>query len=187
MLVYAAIGAFGLIFLLLMLFLGEVFGGHDVHYEGAVGPDHEALEHGAGPSIFSARVMAAFLTAFGGGGVIARYYEFSHPASSGIGIVSGIVLAGLVYQFAWILHSQQASSEVRMTGLIGKSAEVTVGIPKGGVGQITVVTGGERSSQIARSADGSVIPVGAEVVITEMRGDSLVVARAGAPQTGGRS
>jgi membrane protein implicated in regulation of membrane protease activity len=186
MLIYAAIGAFGLLFLLLMLFLGEVFGGHDVHFEGA-GPDHEVLEHGAGPSIFSARVMAAFLTAFGGGGVIARYYNLSHPASSGVGIVSGIVLAGLVYQFAWILHTQQASSEIKMSGLIGKSAEVTVGIPKNGVGQITVVTGGERSTQIARSSDGGAIASGAEVVITEMRGDSLVVARAGAPKAGGVS
>jgi len=186
MLIYAAIGAFGLLFLLVMLFFGEGFGDHEVHVEGDLG-GHEALEHGPGPSIFSARVLAAFLTAFGGGGVISRYYHLSHPISSGIGVVSGIVLAGLVYEFAVILHSQQASSEIRMASLIGKSAEVTVGIPKGGLGQVTVASGGERSTQIARSADGSAIPVGAEVMITDMRGDSIVVTRAGAPQAGGRS
>jgi len=130
--------------------------------------------------------MAAFLTAFGGGGVISRYYHLSHPASSGVGIVSGVVLAGLVYQFAKVLYSQQASSEVRMSDLIGKSAEVTVGIPKNGLGQITVASGGERSTQIARSADGSAIPNGAVVVITELRGDSPVVARPGASKPGGR-
>ncbi|HZE89740.1 MAG TPA: NfeD family protein [Verrucomicrobiae bacterium] len=185
MLIYAAIGAFGLLFLLVMLFVGEVFGDHEVHVEGGVG-GHEALEHGPGPSILSARVIAAFLTAFGGGGVISRYYNLSHPASSGIGIACGIVLAGLVYQFARLLHSQQASSEIRMEGLIGRTAEVTVSIPKGGLGQVTVAAGGERSTQIARSADGGAIPVGTDVTITEMRGDSLVVARTGAPQAGGR-
>jgi membrane protein implicated in regulation of membrane protease activity len=186
MLIYAVIGAFGLLFLLIMLFAGEAFGGHEAHVEGSIG-GHEGMDTGPGPSIFSARVMAAFLTAFGGGGVISRYYHLSHPASSGVGIGSGVVLAGLVYQFARILHSQQASSEVRMSGLIGKSAEVTVPIPKGGVGQITVVAWGERSTQIARSADGGAIPNGTEVVITDLRGDSLVVTHAAASKPGGQS
>ncbi|MBI3449736.1 MAG: hypothetical protein HY049_12575 [Acidobacteria bacterium] len=184
MLIYAAIGAFGLLFLLAMLFLGEVFGDHEVHVD--AGGGHEAMEHGAGPSIFSARVIASFLTAFGGGGVISRYYNLSHPVSSGVGIASGIVLAGLVYQFATILHSQQASSEVRMASLIGMTAEVTVGIPQGGLGQVTLAASGERTTQIARSADGKPIATGTEVVVKELRGDSLVVARAGAPQAGGR-
>ncbi len=119
MLLYAAIGAFGLLFLLVMLFVGELFGGdHDVHVETDVG--HGDAD-GGGPSIFSARVIASFLTAFGVGGVIARYYNLSHPLSSGIGFVAGIVLASIVYQFARLLYSQQASSEVRMSSLVGQT------------------------------------------------------------------
>ncbi len=189
MLIYAAIGAIGLLFLLVMLFVGEIFGGdHDVHVEGDAG-GHGVGEHaeGPGPSIFSARVMASFLTAFGGGGVIARYYHLSHPAASGIGVVSGIALAAVVYQFARLLYSQQASSEVRMADLIGRTAEVTVGIPAGGVGQITLTYAGERTTQIARSADGGAIPLGAEVTITTLRGDSIVVARGGSPAPGGHT
>jgi hypothetical protein len=99
-LIYAAIGAFGLLFLLVMLFVGEVFGGdHEVH-PGDIGTDHGDVGHEGGPSIFSARIMASFLTAFGVGGVIARYYELSHPASAGVGVVSGVVMASVVYQFA---------------------------------------------------------------------------------------
>ena len=182
MLIYGAIATFGFFFLLVMLFVGELFGAD--HEVGAHDGD---VDHGGGPSIFSARIMAAFLTAFGVGGVVARYYDLPHPAASGIGVVSGIVLAGIVYQFAKFLYSQQASSDVRMTDLVGRSAEVSVAIPAGGVGQIALTFGGERSDHIARSADGRALIRGVEVVITGLRGDSVVVKPAGsAPQGGSR-
>jgi membrane protein implicated in regulation of membrane protease activity len=185
MLLYAAIAAFGLLFLLAMLFVGELFGGdHDAHFEAH---GHDMGDQGHGPSIFSARIMATFLTAFGSGGAIARYFELPHLASAGIGIVTGVVMASLVYQFAKVLYGQQASSEVRMNSLVGRTAEVTVGIPEGGVGQVTITIAGERSAHIARPADGKPIGMGSEVLITGLRGDSVIVERAapaapGAPQ-----
>jgi len=182
MLIYAAIGAFGLLFLLVMLFVGDLFGDHDVDHDVShdVGGDHE----GGGPSFFSMRVMAAFTTAFGVGGVVARYYQMSHPAASGIGVAAGLVMATGVYQFARLLHSQQASSLVRMADLVGKNAEIAVAIPEGGAGQIVVSAGGERSTHIARSADGHAIALGMEVVIQAIRGDSVVVARPGSAPGG---
>ena len=184
MFIYAAIATFGFLLLAGMLVLGDLFGGdHDI------GADHGGFEHGdaGGPSIFSVRVMASFLTAFGVGGVIARYYGLSHPAASGVGVVAGAVMSGLVFQFARILYSQQASSEVHMTTLVGKTAEVSVTIAEGGVGQIMITLGGERSEHIARSADGHGVPRGSEVVITGLRGDSVIVARpAGAPGGGSK-
>src|SRR5512144_383388 len=154
MLIYAAIAVFGFLLLLVMLVAGEVFGGdHDIGaHEIAV--EHGDFEHAGGPSVFSLRIMSSFLTAFGVGGVIARYYNLSHPASSGVGVVAGIVMSSVVYQFARILYSQQASSEVHMATLVGKTAEVLVAIPAGGVGQVMLTMGGERTDQIARSADG---------------------------------
>jgi membrane protein implicated in regulation of membrane protease activity len=187
MFIYAAIGAFGFLFLLVMLFVGELFGGdHEIHV-GDVGADHGDFTHEGGPSIFSARIMASFLTAFGVGGVVARYYNLPHPAAAGCGVVTGMVMSGLVYQFAKILYSQQASSEVRMVGLIGKSAEVTVGIPRGGMGQVTLEYGGERTTQIARSKDGGAIPPGTVVAVTALLGDSIIVERVGAQAPGGVS
>jgi membrane protein implicated in regulation of membrane protease activity len=187
MFIYAAIGAFGFLFLLTMLFVGEIFGGdHEIHV-GDVGADHGDFGHEGGPSIFSARIMASFLTAFGVGGVVARYYNLPHPAAAGCGVLTGIVMSGLVYQFAKILYSQQASSDIHMTGLIGKTAEVTVGIPRGGMGQVTLEYGGERTTQIARSKDGGVIPPGTVVVVTALVGDSITVERVGAQGRGGAS
>lgn len=183
MLIYAAIAVFGFLLLLVMLVAGEVFGGdHDIGaHEIAV--EHGDFEHAGGPSVFSLRIMSSFLTAFGVGGVIARYYNLSHPASSGVGVVAGIVMSTAVYQFARILYSQQASSEVHMATLVGKTAEVLVAIPAGGVGQVMLTMGGERTDQIARAADGRPLARGTEVVITAIRGDSVVVApvQSGAP------
>lgn len=177
MLMYAAIAAFGFLVLLIMLVAGDVFGGDsDTDIDG-----HGELDHAGGPSVFSVRIMASFLTAFGVGGVVARYYGLSHPAASGVGIVCGTIMAGLVYQFARVLYSQQASSEVRMSSLVGRSAEVSVAIPAGGVGQISLTFAGERTEHIARAAGGVAVARGAEVTITGVRGDSVVVEPVAAP------
>ena len=185
MLIYAAIGAFGLIFLLVMLFVGDVFGGdHDLHV-GDAGGGHGDLGHDTGPGFLSARVMASFLTAFGVGGMVARYYDLSHPASAGCGVAAGFVMSGLVYQFAKILYAQQASSVLKMHGLVGAAADVTVGIPDGGVGQIALSVDGARTEHIARSADGRAIARGTPVVISGVGGEAVIVSVAGDRPAGG--
>ena len=183
MLIYAGIAAFGVLALLSMLLVGELFGGdHELSHEMAVGHD---VDHGAGPNPFSTRIISAFLTAFGVGGIVGRYYGFSHPLSSGIGVIFGFVMSSIVYQFAKILYSQQASSELRMAGLVGTQAEVSVAIPPNGVGQIVVQSGGERTEHIARSAGGTTIARGSQVTITSVGGDAVTV-RPAAPADGGR-
>ena len=182
MLIYAALAGFGVLLLLSMLLVGDFFGGdHELSHEMAVGHD---VDHGAGPNPFSTRIISAFLTAFGVGGIVGRYYGFSHPLSSAIGVVSGVVMASIVYQFAKILYSQQASSELRMAGLVGTMAEVSVAIPPNGVGQIVLQSGGERTEHIARSAGGAAIARGSQVRITSIGGDSLTV-RPATPADGG--
>jgi membrane protein implicated in regulation of membrane protease activity len=171
MLIYAAMAAFGFLVLLVMVFAGvdHEIGAHDISVE------HGDAGHSGGPGVLSGRIMASFVTAFGVGGLVARYYNLSHPAASGVGTISGVLMAGLVYQFAKILYSQQASSELKMTGLVGRSAEVSVAIPDAGVGQIALSFAGERSEHIARSEDGRALSRGVEVVITGLRGDTVVV------------
>jgi membrane protein implicated in regulation of membrane protease activity len=178
MLIYAAIGAAGFLLLAFMLVAGDMFGGGDHEIAADHDPlvDHDYESGHGGPGILSIRVMASFLTAFGVGGVVGRYYGLSHPASSGIGVLSGVAMATIVYQFARVLFTQQASSEIKMASLVGRTAEVSVGIPAGGVGQVTMVVGGERSEHLARAATADALPRGAEVVVTGLRGDGLVVA-----------
>ena len=72
-----------------------------------------------------------------------------------------------------------------MSTLVGRSAEISVAIPKGGVGQISLTYGGERSEHIARSGDGRALARGTEVVISGLRGDTVIVAPAEPPVAGG--
>jgi membrane protein implicated in regulation of membrane protease activity len=186
MLVYGAVAVFGFLVLLILLVAGDFSGDHDIggHDIGGHETPGDLGHDGGGMSVFSVRVMASFVTAFGVGGLVARYYGLSHRVSSGVGAVSGVAMAGLVYQFARVLYSQQASSEIRMVGLVGRSAEVSVAIPASGVGQVSLTFGGERSEHIARTADGRALPRGTAVVITSIRGDSVVVGPSSEAPTG---
>jgi membrane protein implicated in regulation of membrane protease activity len=169
MLIYAGIAGFGVLLLLGMLVFGEIFGGD---HGDAAHADHD----GGGPSVLSARVIAAFLAA--------RYYDLGHPAASGLGTVCGLVMATLVYQFAKVLYGQQSSSDLKMSGLVGTPAHVSVAIPEHGVGQVIATSGGQQTEHIARSDDGRAVARGTEVVVTGMRGDAVIVAPAG-PRPGG--
>ena len=181
--IYAGIAVLGVVLLLSMLLVGELFGGdHEISHDLAAGHDIDA----GGPSIFSTRIIAAFLTAFGVGGIVGRYYDLSHPLSSGLGVVFGVIMSAGVYQFAKILYSQQASSELRMTGLVGTMAEVSVAIPRGGLGQVVVHSRGERTEHIARAADGAAIARGLSVTITAVGGDSVTVTALGQADGGPR-
>jgi hypothetical protein len=175
MLIYAALGGAGFLLLLVMLIAGGL-GEHDV-------PIHEAsLDHGdldghAGPSPLSTRVIGAFLTLFGVGGIVGQYLRWDHPASSALGLVLGVAGATLVHRFALLLHSQEAGSELHMSELVARPAQVTVAIPENGVGEVSLTVGVERTAQLARSSDGRAIPSGGEVVIKAVHASVVVVER----------
>src|SRR6185369_5954478 len=101
MLVFALIGMAGFFFLI----VSAVFGGDHDH---GMEHDHDA-GHDAGPSWFSTRVISLFLTGFGATGAIARSYELGYPASSGLGVATGAVVAFAGLRLIGFFMHQQAS------------------------------------------------------------------------------
>jgi membrane protein implicated in regulation of membrane protease activity len=167
--VFLGISAIGFVFLIVSLAFGEMFDHLDTSF------DHD-LGHG-GPGFLSTRVLSVFITAFGGFGAVATYYGLSTLGASGVGFLSGLFFAGLIYAFATFLFSQQASSGVRTQDLVGRPARVVVPIPGGGVGQVRCQLGEELVDKIARSRDGAAIPDNTAVTIVEVLGDTAVVTR----------
>jgi membrane protein implicated in regulation of membrane protease activity len=168
--VFLGIAALGFLFLLVSLVFGEVFGHFgDAHFE------HD-LGHG-GPSFFSVRIMSVFVTAFGGFGAVATHYGLGILPSSGVGFVSGLFFASLIYAFASFLYGQQATTELVGADLVGQTARVIVGIPAGGVGQIRCRIGEELVDKIARSKEGDAIPENAAVKVDEVLGEMVIVRR----------
>lgn len=171
--VFLAVGAVGFVFLLVTFLFGELFdhldlGGHDF--------DH-GVDAGA-PSVFSSRVLAVFVSAFGTTGAIATFYGLRLVPASLAGLTSGFVFGGLIWLFARFLYSQQASSEVRAEELVGRAGRVVVAIPGGGVGQVRCRVGEELLDKIARTRDGSSIEENASVRVDAVLGETVIVSRA---------
>jgi hypothetical protein len=144
MMIFLAVGGFGLLFLLVSLIVGDVFE--------AVGFDFD-LDASHDFGIFDSRVIAVFLTAFGGFGVIGAALGYGALAGSLFGLLGGAIFGAIVFYFGKLLYSQQSSSSVAADHLIGRTAQVVVGIKPGGLGQISCRVGEEESkNSLARAA-----------------------------------
>ena len=171
---FAIIGGVGFVFLLISLVLGDLFEMAGLDHIG--GPDHGGMDFG----LLDSRVLAVFITAFGGFGVIGAQLGFGAVGSSLAGLLGGVVFAAVVSVFGRFLVGQQASSTVTDNDLIGRTAQVTVSIKPGTVGQITAKIGDERVERVARAKDGTEIAAGSLVKVESVIGDSVIVVPEGA-------
>lgn len=167
LLVFLAIAGLGFIFLLLSLVVGDLFDSFGID----AGVDGGADTHG----LLDSRVISVFITAFGGFGAIGIQMGFGIVASSIMGLAGGVVLGGLVSVFARFLYKQQSSSSVGTEQMVGRTAQVTVAIAPGNVGQVSCRVGEERIEKLARSKDNREIKAGSMVRVEEIAGDSVIV------------
>jgi hypothetical protein len=174
--VFLSIAAVGFLFLLISVIFGDIFE-HDFDHD----VDHD-LGHG-GPGLFSPRIISVFITSFGGVGAIAISQGYRVLPASAFGVAAGFVLGGLVYFFARFLYSQQATSTISTADLVGRTAQVTVGIPANGIGQVRCLVGETMIDKIARSSDGGEIASNSVVKIEEIVGEGVIVSRAAATGT----
>jgi len=173
--VFLGIASIGFLFLVVSFLSGELFEhgdlvGHEADFHGDV-------HGGPGVSIFSTRILSVFITAFGGFGAIGIHLGHSTGVSTLIGVAGGLVFGTIIYLFASFLFSQQASSEIRVSDLAGNLAQVSVAIPRAGVGQVRCTMGESVVEKIARSQDGEQIPINTLVKIEAVVGETVVVRR----------
>lgn len=166
--VFLAVCAVGFLFLVLGLAFGGIFDFLETDHDFDTG----------GPGFFSSRVMAVFVTAFGGFGAVATYYGLSPVPASIVGFGSGLVFGGAIYALARALYNQQASTDVSAGDLVGAVGRVVVAIPAGGVGQVRVRLGEELMDKIASTHDGLAMAEHTSVQIAEVRGETVVVKKA---------
>ena len=169
-LTFLAIAVFGFIFVIASSIVGDVFDHGDL--------GHDVDGHGAGPSLLSSRILSGFVTAFGSFGAIGIHLGYGVGASTAMGFGGGVLFAGVIYVFASFLYSQQASSHVRTCDLVGNTAQVSVAIPKGGVGQVRCTLGDTVVEKVARASSNEEIPVNTLVRIHAIVGDVILVDRA---------
>ena len=167
-------------FLGFVLLAGGALLGHD-HDAGDHDHDHgHEADQGNEPtvSIFSFKVIGAFIMGFGAAGAIARYYDKGWLASSLSGLATGILLALFMYGILRMVYSQQSDSLVPTDQAIGKSGLVTIGIDKNSVGQVSVDLSGQSRSYLAREISGEAVPKGQLVIVRQTNGSELLVEQA---------
>jgi hypothetical protein len=121
--------------------------------------------------------IAAFITSFGGIGIIATQGFRTGELTSLIWAIGGSIAVALVSHllFFYIFIAPQASSALKPGDVIGITAEVTVPIPGDSVGEISYVAMGERHTATARSQEGHAIPRGSLVTIERILGTVMIV------------
>ena len=198
MLVYLLVMIGGAAFLFIMFLLGG-FG--DTSFEGGAGGDvghfdmghadgggHDAggghAEVGGGSetvhlSPMSPTLLAFAITSFGAFGMILTVGMPSlAPWTIGIiAMVCAAITAGAIfYLLLTYLGKAQASSMYKTSELVGKIAEVTVKIPKGGTGTVDYEIRGQRTTSSAKANEE--IAQGITVRIKKTVGNILFVEKA---------
>ncbi len=125
-----------------------------------------------GGDLFSVASIAAFLGAFGFGGVISLSVVDVTWIAVVVGIVAGALAAwGATSLTRWLKRGENAAS-FRSDSLIGATARVITDIPDGGYGEVRVLGPGGARKRSAR-ADVA-IPSGTEVWVSDVLSPTAV-------------
>lgn len=148
--------------------LGEVVGlidfdtDFDIDFHGTVSP-------------LKPSVIAAFITVFGGTGLLFVRFLPLYSALPMAGL-SGVAVAFLLYRFIiQPLARAQNTSAVEIQSLVGHTAKVTEKIFQGGYGQITYHVNGNTYSSPAKAEDGGEVKRGASVEIMYIQDNTYFV------------
>jgi membrane protein implicated in regulation of membrane protease activity len=179
MIIYGICLVTGLIFTLISVLAGHFFG-HSGHVGGSGGHAEAGADSSDAPgiSIFSPTIIASFITAFGGFGLIFTQFAKTSNAviSAPLSVLGGLVVAGaLLVFFRFVFSHTQSSSESRVARLIGAEASVITPIPENGMGEIAYVVGETRYTAPARSESGAAVANGRTVKITRIVGTQFYV------------
>lgn len=179
--VYSVCFGVGLLFAIVSAFLGHLFGGHDIDTDVGTGGHAEAGFQDTGMpglSPFSPTTITAFITAFGGLGMIFSGIEATQSPwiSAPLALLGALVIAaGVVWLFGTVFHKVDASSESRVATLVGMNATVITPIPADGVGEIAYVQAGSRYTAPARNEPGTPVASGQTVRIVRIVGTQFYV------------
>lgn len=178
--IYAVCFGVGMLFTILSALLGHLFGGGDHGEVGTGGHAEAGFEHSGMPgmSMFSPTVMASFVTALGGFGMIFSRIDATRSiwVSLPLAAICGVGIAGGVFWlFNMMFSKTQSSSESRISTVVGMTATVITPIPQHGVGEIAYVQAGSRYTAPARTESGCAIANGATVRINRVVGAQFYV------------
>ncbi|HUG16357.1 MAG TPA: hypothetical protein VMM78_15240 [Thermomicrobiales bacterium] len=168
MLLYFVLALAGLLFLVVSIAFGEVVDFFEFDVDDGVHP-------------LSGKVIAVGLTAFGATGMIVSYYDWSALLSALTAGLAALLIGAMMWWLLSMLYKGSASTDISVASLVGRQAQVTVGISAASVGEILVPAADSTRHILARSMDGQAIAAGSSVRIVQSLGNVVLVERTDAP------
>lgn len=164
----------GVLFTVVSFVLGQLFDFMD--FDGDLDLDGDV--HGLAVSPFKPVVITAFITVFGGAGLMASSKGFNPIATFAIAVVSAFIIAGLFFKLVIVpLHKAQNTSAISQHSLIGHKAKVDLSMTGGAFGKITYIIGGNTYTAPAKSENGDDILKGEAVTISAIKDNVFYVSR----------
>ncbi len=179
---YAVCLIAGLLFTVVSALAGHGFHGGDGHGIGTGGHAEAGFDNSGIPglSFFSPVVLASFVTAFGGFGILLSDVKATSNVwvSAPLSIAGALCVAfGVLALFNTVFSKSQSSSEAHVGAMVGQTATLLSPIPENGVGEIAYVQGSSRYTAPARSEKGAAIGNGEAVRVTRVVGTQFYVER----------
>jgi membrane protein implicated in regulation of membrane protease activity len=149
--------------------------GAHIHFDaGHMGDAGHAGHHsgsGSGEelSFINFGTIAAFLAWFGGAGYLLSKYSslwvgFIILISTAMGLIGSVIIFLFIAKVLMRSEKNLDPADYEMVGVLGS---ITSPIREGGTGEITFLQEGARCCSGARSEDGTAIPKGIEVIVTQ--------------------
>jgi len=158
----------GVGYITLAFIIGEALSSFD--FDGDTGFDGKV-------SPFKLSVLAAFLTVFGGTGLILNNRMLTFLALL-CAVIFGFIAAFIIYRFILVpLYKAQSTSAAEKQSFIGCIATVSEYIPQEKYGKITYRMNGNTYTAPAKSEDGAEIKRNEEVVIVHIEKNTYLVRR----------
>lgn len=167
-----------LVFIGVSAFLGD----HHVEIGGDIGHGGVGFggdtHHGVTTwEIFNFRNLALLAAGFSAASIIARNADVGEFGTNLAGLGGAIVMLAVGVWLFRVIRRQESNSITSTADLVGKAASVTVGIPQHGLGEISVLNAqGVTTSLSAKTKGEEIIPVGTEVKIVAVAGNTATVA-----------
>jgi hypothetical protein len=169
--VYLCIFGGGFLLLGIMFIVGDADGEVDVV------DDVDAEAAAGSPNAFSLKVISCFLVGFGAGALVSSYtIAVDEPLRTKLfyDLVSGLVGGILVGFVGWAVFKffldQQAHYEVHQSDYVGMQANLQVGIPADGIGEIFLAHSGKNHTVDVKSLNGDPIGTGTLVEVVSVSG-----------------
>jgi hypothetical protein len=159
----------GIVFAVITFLAGDIFD-HAMDGIGhSMGVDHL--------DFLNPTTLVSALTSFGGAGVLLSEYTSVDGLPGAILSAAFAIGLGIGLHFLYVRPMRRGENSVAFSmkdfpGLIGS---VTIAIPARGYGEVMIRIGAGNTNQIAASFDGRPIAAGLQVVVVEVREDTLMV------------